>query len=321
MSCSEAQVRNEPPVPRNAPGGVAGTLRRIAVVVSALAAIIGCGTTVTYRELAEEYFNLGNAFYELGDLDQSFVYYTRALELDPGLTGAGYNLARVHIDRGNYERAAAVVDRLLEQDPANSLYRETRAYLEYESNDLDAARATYRALIDEFPGRARLSYNLALIEMEEERYREAATVLEAGRDMAEDDPEYLWLLAEAYHSADMPGQASTVLESFRVAVDGERDQLSRLAERYADWGFQLPALDVLESIGDTRGEPDLQFLQARLTFSQPGRFQDALDLLRSALEAGYSDTRALTALLDELSADDRGVVRALYRRFDIRIQD
>lgn len=278
----------------------------------------GCASRVSYRELAQEYYNLGNAFFELGEYEASFQYYTRAIELDDQLPASSYNLARLLSQRGEHEQALTVIEELLEDDPDNSLFRETYAYIAYMAGEDRAARREYRALIAAFPARPRLRYNLARLEIDEDRPEIASEILLAGQEWAEDDGEYQWLAAEAAFRSDNVEDARKFLERFRSINREEPSELARLARRYAEWDFLLDAAEILETIPDLIAEdPSLRFLQSRLYLVGTGDFDGGIEALREALRSGFDDSEELMHLLNEAFPEDRDTIESIYEEFGI----
>jgi len=281
-----------------------------------------CVSRVSYSELAREYYNLGNAFFELGDYERSFQYYSRAADLDTELPATGYNLARLHTQRGDYDQALEVIRRLVQSDPGNSLYLETEAYIHYRAGNTGSARRMYQTLIEEYPGRTRLRYNLALLELDEDRPGAARELLLQGIDSAGDDPEYLWLLAEASYADDDPDAAAAWLDRYRTLVADTPESLGKLARRYAQWDYALAALDVLNQIEPTvQEDPALLFLEGRLLMVRTADFETGLERVRSALSKGFKDETELKSLLKVLRPEDKDIVRKLYDEFDVAKED
>lgn len=291
---------------------------RVCAIGVLVVAVGSCASRVSYRELAQEYYNLGNAFFELGDYERSFSYYTRAVELDDELPASGYNLARLYAQREEYESALELLRDLLRDDPENGLYRETEAYLLYHTGDPVAARAAYRTLIGRYPARSRIRYNLALLELQEERAAVARRVLEFGLPYAQEDSEYYWLLADACYRSDDIEAAADYLETYRSIVLEEPELMARLAKRYADWDFQLAALEVLAEIPETvDGDAELQFLEAQLYLTATPDFDTGIAALRAALTAGFDETEALRDLLFAVRSGDRDAVQAVYDEYNL----
>lgn len=294
----------------------------VGILLTALFILNGCASRVSYRELAQEYYNLGNAFFEIGDYETSFEYYSRAIELDDQLPASSYNLARLLSERGQHSEALTVIEELLVDDPENSLLRETYAYVAYMNGKTVDARVTYQSLIDEYPARSRLRYNLALIEIEEDQPGAARDILAEGAEWAQEDAEYQWLAAEAAYKSEAPDEARQFLESYRVLVEDDSEQLADLARRYAEWDFLLASLEILESIPEEVSQnPPLAFLQARLLLVGAYEFDEGAEALRRALGSGFADVEELRSLLNTVRAEDREAIQEIYDEFEIELDE
>lgn len=277
--------------------------------------LVGCQTDLSSRELAEEYFNLGNAFFELGRYQDSFDYYSRAIRLSDDIPAAGYNLARLHEQRGEYAQAVRVLEDLLAEDPSNGLYRETRAFVRFQQGQRSAAREEYAEIIEEYPARVRLRYNLGVLELDAGNEDRAYRVLAEGIDLAEEDAEYRWVLAEAAFRTDRDAEALEHLEVFRGLSADSPDELARLAMRQEEWGFYLASLEILEEIPETVDrDPELLFVRGVVELRATDDFDRAVDSLAAAVRSGYDPEREeFTELLESLSEDERRIIEDRVR--------
>lgn len=292
-----------------------GTRRRafvsIGTVLGVAAVLVAC-STVRYDELAEEYFNLGNAYYEAGDYERSYQYYTRALEYADEFPAAGFNLARLHIERDEPAAALEIIDELLVDDPENTLYLETRAYALILLDRKDEARSLYRRLLTEDVVRSRITYNLALLELESGDSTAALAALDAGAPFAEDDRDYLWLHAEAAFAEGREDEAIALLERFGYLVAEDPQELARLARRYAEWDFNLAALDLLDSFEPAAEDvPGLTFLKGTLLLKATDDFDAGTEAIERALVAGFRDRELYNDLLSSLPDDESVILREI----------
>lgn len=284
---------------------------RTALIVAFVLLSAGC-STVTTQQLAEEYFNLGNAYFELGRYEQSFDYYSRALELSDSIPAAGFNLARLHEQRQEWDAALSVIEDLRQADPSNGLYLETEAFLRYRNGEVASARDLYADLIREYPERRRLRYNLGLLEMGADEPERAWQALAGGLESARDaeDTAYLWLVAEAAWQTGRRDVALRQLEVFRELVTDNPGEQGALAGRLADWGYPLAALEILQQIpGEVDADPDLLFLTGRLYLEATDDFERGLEALVAAISAGFpSDDEEFGRLIEELPEDERELI-------------
>ena len=94
----------------------------------------GCMTAKTRRELAAEYFNIGNSFFELKNYDKALAMYEKALSYHDDFSETSYNLARLYISRSRFSDAINVLDELLKNDPDNLVLLQTLAYAHAKNN-------------------------------------------------------------------------------------------------------------------------------------------------------------------------------------------
>jgi tetratricopeptide (TPR) repeat protein len=282
-----------------------------------IGSMLSCATPVERRELAEEYFNLGNAYFELQDYERSYQYYRRAIALTDTVPAAGFNLARLHLERGEESRALEVLDQLLLSNPSNLLVLETRAYVLYRLGAADQAREQYRDILERSAAHTRAAYNLGVLEIEEGEYVRAAAVLTEYLPHAREDGEYRWLLAEALFLSGHEEEALRELDHFRAIVRDDRDELERLAARYADWEYYLATLEVIDLLPEEslrRVTP--AWAQARALLLGSEEFDDGASALERALEAGFQDAEALNELLSRLPLDEQELLQELIDRFE-----
>ena len=285
--------------------------RRAARGGCVLAAIVlaACSTNPTVRELAKEYVNLGNAYFENGDLARSFELFERAIELDPSVIAASYNAARVQIERGQITAAIDLLQQLLRDDPDNVIYRETLAYAWYRRGDLPTALDTYRQVRASAPGLVRAAYNMAQIQLEFERAWSAYHTLSATAESARDDAEYQVLLGDAAWAVR---QQTAAVRALQDALVAEADDLSLridVAERFLDWGFPLLTIEaLLELESELRDDAEGAFLLARAYLEFGGDFEAGRTWFKASVDADFDDRDAITRLLDRLIEDERRVL-------------
>lgn len=130
-----------------------------------LVLLSGCASSagVTVSEVAEVWYNLGNAYNELDRHQDAVEAYSRARELEPELFSAGYNLARVYIYLKKYDESLELLDELLKTDPANRTAAETKAWVYHLQGDNSTALDIYNEILSESPANRNSLYNSAMI--------------------------------------------------------------------------------------------------------------------------------------------------------------
>jgi tetratricopeptide (TPR) repeat protein len=291
-------------------------MRQSTPAIAALLGLLlaGCVAQPRGRDLAAEYYNIGNAFLELGRYEKALDAFQDALRLDPGMVKADYNLALTHARMKKLPEAEAILRRLLASDPANAALLSTLAWAYHLGGKDDEALAQYDAVLTLAPETADAWYNSALILWKGGRNEEALRHFRRLLELAPEDPQGLL------------GAGSLLLAAGELA--GARDHLERyLAKKPDDAGARYALADCLEqqrSFSRALGEYDriiakdpaqagAWFGRARLLLTVVQDPDPGLESLRRALALGFSDSAAARALLDSDGLLERESVEAALR--------
>ena len=87
-----------------------------AALLCAAVLLAGCVTSESGKQIALDYYNIGNAFFDLGQYDKAVQYYQNALRADPGMVKADYNLALTLVRMKRSAEAVTVLLKLLAAD-------------------------------------------------------------------------------------------------------------------------------------------------------------------------------------------------------------
>ncbi|TVR92941.1 MAG: tetratricopeptide repeat protein [Spirochaetaceae bacterium] len=285
-------------------------------VVLFAAALMGCVTGVSRQDVALEYFNIGNAYYELGRYEEASGYYIRALDLDPSLSSSTYNLARAYIQRERFTAAVAVLEDLRTEDPENILVLQTLGYaLTRLGRNGEAVDVLERAE-QLSPFNLTVLYNLGVLHGVEERYDEAYDILLRAHRVDESDQELVLMLAETSLALGREDEAIEFLERFDQPEDAERELLLRLARLYSEATSYSDALNVYATLRDRDPEDkEVLFREAELNLTFVEDAESGLERLEEALELGYSERSALTRLVTSPNLIQRSRVEQLYEEY------
>lgn len=100
------------------------------------------------------YFNMGMAYYLLGDTSKAISSYNKALELDPNHTDAMNNLATVYANQGQYKEAEELFKKVVKINPNHAsaknnliqLYKIQKKYKQAAELDADYAKQMHISL-------------------------------------------------------------------------------------------------------------------------------------------------------------------------------
>lgn len=285
-----------------------------ALAASCLAA--GCVTDTRGREIALEYYNLGNAYLELGRLDEAAQAFESALRLDPGIARADYNLAIAYVRLGRAEEAVGILDRLAADDPGNLTTLLALAWALHEAGRDDEALARYDAAAGLAPENQEALYNAGLILWAGGRVREAADRFTRLVAIAPDDTDVLYNLGSLELALDDPSAAAEHLGRYVEREPQDAEGLLLLAsawERQRQFSRALEAYDRI--IAADAKSASAWYGRARLLLTVVEDPDRGLEDLRRALEAGFSDKAAAAALLANESLLRRADVE---KEFDAR---
>ena len=115
--------------------------------------------------MAQQWYDLGNAWLDKGDWKKAGEAYSRALALNPSFAGASFNLARALVEAGDYDGALKILAVLAKRDPGNVRIIAARAYALYKKGDAAKALAAYREALKLDPYAPDAVYNAALLEL------------------------------------------------------------------------------------------------------------------------------------------------------------
>lgn len=304
--------------------------RKLAIAL-AVAAFAGAGFLASCvssapSPAAQEWYDLGNAWLDKGEWKRAGQAYSRALALQPGFAGASYNLARALAEAGDYDGALGALAVLAKRDPGNVRVIAARAYALYKKGDAAAALAAYREALALDPYAPDAVYNAALLELAAGDAAAAAAALERLTTAKSDDGQAFLLLGRARDELAAaaaegdPGRETgrlAALDAYeRAKALGKADAAAfeRMGALYDGARRYTEAMDALDAA--VKADPKRAaawFSLARLRLVVAADAEAGLAALKGALDAGFSDKAAATALLDEPDLPEREKVLELLK--------
>lgn len=266
-----------------------------------IAGLSGCQSYVRRVDLAEEYFNLGNAFYELEDYERAADYYRRALALEPELAPATFNLGRAYVESEAYEDAIDVLEELAaaEGEP-NVLVLESLAYAYFEQGRYEDSAARYGEVISQSPFRVSALYSAALVQRQLENTDRARELLERAWQAQPQDRDILFHYGRVLHETGAGEEAVAILSDYVDSASSDRtDRLVATARIYADERYFARALSVYDAVLAREAQnPRALFGKAALELTAVEAPAEGIENLTAALEAGFDDADWAAELLE-----------------------
>jgi tetratricopeptide (TPR) repeat protein len=262
-----------------------------------------CTSAPDASELARDFYNLGNAYFDQGDYVKAGEMYTRALELDPSLAQGEYNWARALIESGEYDEALALLDRLLTQDPQNLILLRAKAYALYLQGDIEPAVSTYQQILSVDTGDSSSAYNLGIILEDEGRGEEAVRWLEVYRELG-DESQVLSRLGRLYSDLENNEKAKeiwTLMDEKGSAGWDEYFGLGSLSAAEEDWGQAVEYFEkAFPKAGDRKEElAQLLFDTGVIYIREIINLEKAQGVFERAVTSGFRDGKQVAVLLRE----------------------
>lgn len=309
------------PAPHRCRGGSPAARTALEILGAAIVLsffLLSCQSYVPRQDLAEEYYNLGNAYFGLERYEEAANYYRRALNLSPNLERANYNLARSLVAAGDFAGAIALLEELRANEQESVRLTETLAYAELRAGERERAVELYEEVLELSPYRVNALYNLGVIARRADNHRRAAELLSRAGDAAPNDLDVQFHFGLALLATEQPERAIAALERYTTeASDPPLDRLLEIAEAYEEARYFSRALDTYSAVLDRDEQnPGALFGRARVLLTGAEEPEEGLSALRSALQAGFTDDQAISDLLARDDLLEPGRVREVLEEND-----
>ena len=192
------------------------------------------------------YFETGDVYHRMGDVEQALTCFEKALEKDKTYIPAYLNMATIKHDAGNFDETIKLYQKIIRINPnfAQGYYELGRVYQEihenekalsnlrkaieldidyteahfaigqicYEEGQDETAKIRMSRVIELIPENAEAHYYLGMIHHRGGRFKMAVEELETAIKLSSDSTKYEFDLAKLYVSANQWNEASSVLE-------------------------------------------------------------------------------------------------------------
>jgi len=277
----------------------AAALLLVAVCALVAAGVSGCVSSARDRQVATEYFDLGNAYVELGRYEKAVTAFQSAVQLDPSFVKAQYNLALAYVRVKRTDDAVVILKRLLSSDPQNTQVLSALGWSYHLAGREEDALAQYSTVTSLSPADQNALYNSAIILWKLSRLHDAMDKLGLLLSRAPEDTDALFAAGSILLALDQPSDSADMLSRYLDKKPKDTEawfMVAAGAERIKKYTRALEAYGKIETIDQTLA--DAWFGEARLLLTVVEDPQHGLDSLNKALSAGFKDTKAIQALLD-----------------------
>lgn len=282
---------------------------------------VGCHT-VTEQRLAEEYYNLGNTFFDLEDYDRAVAQYTRALTIDPNFSRAEYNLVISYLELNRYGDARELLEQLLERDPENLLLHESDAYIDYLSGETEQAVEKYELVLEADPQRASALYNMALIHYTNEEYEKGEQLLETAYRINKDDRlvTYYYILTKNALERP-PAEIRQLTRDILTESWDDYEKLLQLGILLEGLRYFSDAQTAFQNIEESATQySEALFRIGRIFLIAIGEPQDGFENIEQALEGGFRNDELFVELYNDERLLQRRQLGDLFSEYDITVE-
>jgi tetratricopeptide (TPR) repeat protein len=194
--------------------GVPGMNHLPLVLISILALSLFLPSCLSSSSKAEEYYNLGMAYFELQKYPQAENWFNKSKFHSLTRTASEYNLGRIAYETGRYREARRYFERIVGRDRDNITALRAAAYTCIKLEEFGKAEEYYRRILELVPESYDEGYNYALVLMALGRAEDAENALKAHTDILNPDnnmenAKALLLLARAQKQQGKPEAADT----------------------------------------------------------------------------------------------------------------
>ncbi len=295
----------------------------IVITILFIQIFTGCVSSDARKELAREYYNLGNSYYKIQDFDRAVDFFNQALVLDPKLLDAHYNLSLALIKQGRGEKAEALLLELLEEAPGNISVLQILSYSYFRQGKVVEAISVLDTILEIALDNRDALYNKGIIywknDEEEKAVEEFLNLLSV---LPENGSTYytdtLYNLGRILMDMKDTGKAVTFLERYLEWKEEDIEVNLMLAEGYKDlerYGSSLEVYTRVLVLDSSVSEAWMAQAEILLTRIKDPR--EGLKALDQALSRGFSDQERLTALLDHPELIEKEGVEDLLKSYSL----
>ena len=282
--------------------------------------MFSCSTapSVPLETLAVEYYNLGNAYFQLKKYKEAGEYFQKALYYDRNNNQAIYNLARSLAEQGQLEEAGAKLESLQVSDENNQMVQKTMAYLRYTQNKKSEALELYEGVINLGAGDPETLRNAGLIAYELKEPQKALNYLESYKAANGIEVKALQILGQLYLDAERDLEAVDLLGAQGASLAEKPELALQLAQAYVKLKIYDKALETYKFL-DTADQklktlrPELWFSTGVLVLKELQDPTQALDFFKRAVEQGFKDREKVKELLAQGDLVRREIFETFFR--------
>jgi len=189
------------------------------------------------------YLHLGNAYRQIGRLDDAINEYRMAIWLDPTSITAHKLLCSIYEEQGNYDSSIEIYGKLIEMNPNDAIYHSNLANIYYLKGDVKSAVSYYQTSISLNPNKnwtSIIAQTLGYIFHEsKENFDAAISAYQSASLLNPTDVDIYISLGSAFYDK---GDYANALATYRMALEVDPNN----ARIHCNLGFLLWGKGMIE---------------------------------------------------------------------------
>jgi tetratricopeptide (TPR) repeat protein len=284
--------------------------------------LFGCASNARHN-LAVEYYNLGNAYYEIKDFDRAIEFFQKSIEQDPELLHAHYNLSLALIQQGRGEEANEALAEILEKDPDNTAVLQIIGYSLYVQGKGEEALEVFDRILELQNNDLNALYNRGIVlwelnkKLEAERsFRELLSLVSS--DNQDLYPDTLFNLGKLLLEIGDQSEALSLLEEYVEWKSDDIEGFKLLAKAYREaenYGRALRTYERILSLDDK--QPAIWMDRAEILLTKVEDPLSGLEAVDQAITLGFSDEERLKSLLNDPGLVEKEALKAVLEHWDL----
>ena len=276
----------------------------IFILLLILFTFCSCAGGLSRKEASKLYYNLGNAYFDLGQNDKASDAYLKALSYDKKMKIASFNLAKSYIEANKFTDAIAILDKMLKKEPKNVILLSAKAYCIYRFGDTEKAYELYNLILRIDSGNVEALFNSAVIKVEEGSYTDALEKLEILKTKKIDDDKILKRInskiGEIYYNAGEYYQSIDYLKYTQENDPENIGNLEMLFDSYIQIQAYSSAIDIGNQILNDEKDKDILFQISFIYLTAIEDRDKGISFLSQAIAEGFSDKEKASLLMEKL---------------------
>ncbi|MDR0603621.1 MAG: tetratricopeptide repeat protein [Bacteroidales bacterium] len=236
------------------------------------------------QKQAEEYFNLGNVYYDKGEYDNAIDAYKKTIALKPEDAAAYNNLGNAFDNKGEYDNAIDAFKKAIALKPetAETYYNLGNAY--DNKGEYDNAIDAFKKSIALKPETAVVYYNLGNVYRNKGKYDNAIEAYKKAIALSPEDAVAYNNFGNAYYDKD---EYDNAIDAYKKAIELEPDYAAayyNLGNTYTKKGKYDNAFEAYKKAIALSPEDATAYNNLGYTYINKGKYDNAIDACKKAIE-------------------------------------